>query len=86
MQWRVQEFVMGGGGRKSERLFFFFFQYFKGGPAQKIADNIIFQTKKVAKYIFFFCFSIYRGRGGGAGPLPPPPLDTRLPWTRACNV
>ena len=49
MQWRVQEFVMGGGGQKSERLFFSF-QYFKGGPAQKIADKIIFPTKKVAKY------------------------------------
>ena len=42
-----------GGGRKSESLFFVAFQYFKGeggGAAQKIADNIIFATKKVAKY------------------------------------
>ena len=38
-----------GGGRKSERLFFAF-QFFKGGPAQKIAEKMIFPTKKVAKY------------------------------------
>ena len=42
------------GGPKSESLFFFFFFCFSifrgGGPAQKIAEKIIFSTKKVAKY------------------------------------
>ena len=81
LQWRVQEFVGGGGGRKSEKLFFAF-QYSRGGaPAQKIADKMIFPTKKVAKYrwnslkfalmTFFFAFQ-FLGRGGGAGPLAPP--------------
>ena len=48
-QGRVQEFVRGG---RTENLkaFFFAFQYFKGGPAPKIADKMIFPTKKVAKY------------------------------------
>ena len=45
IQWRAQEFVRGGG-RKSERLFFAF-QFFKGGPAQKIAEKIMFPTKKL---------------------------------------
>ena len=50
-QWRIQEFVRGGGGRKSERIFFFLlFNFSREGPAQKIADKIIFPTKKVAKY------------------------------------
>ena len=49
-QWRVQEFVRGGGGRKSERIFFLLFNFSREGPAQKIADKIIFPTKKVAKY------------------------------------
>ena len=83
------------GGPKSESLFFFFFVFFffffcfsifqGGGPAQKLAEKMIFSTKKVAKYrwnslifalmtFFFFCFSISRG---GPGPLGPPP------WTRA---
>ena len=35
------------GGPKSESLFF---QFFKGGAAQKIAEKMIFSTKKVAKY------------------------------------
>ena len=50
-QWRVQEFV-GGEGRKSKRIFFFFllFNFSREGPAQKIADKIIFPTKKVARY------------------------------------
>ena len=50
----MQEFVRGGGP-KSESLFFFFFfffafQFFRGGPAQKISEKIIFSTKKVTKY------------------------------------
>ena len=48
-QWRVQEFVRGGG-RKSERIFFLLFNFSREGSAQKIADKIIFPTKKVAKY------------------------------------
>ena len=48
-QWCVQEFIRGGG-RKSERLFFLLSNISRGGPAQKIADKIIFPTKKVAKY------------------------------------
>ena len=43
------------GGPKSESLFFFFFCFsiFQGGggPAQKIAEKMIFSTKKVAKYM-----------------------------------
>ena len=54
-QWRVQEFVRGGGENLN---FFFVFQYFKGGPAQKIADKMIFPTKKVAKYKLL-CFNYY---------------------------
>ena len=47
-QWRVQEFLRGGG-RKSERLFFYFFYFSRGGgPAQKIAEKMIFPTEKVA--------------------------------------
>ena len=45
------------GGPKSESPFFFFFffffafQFFRGGgPAQKLAEKMIFSTKKVAKY------------------------------------
>ena len=51
LQARVQEFVWGGGP-KSESLFFFFaFQFFRGGgPAENIAEKMIFSTKKVAKY------------------------------------
>ena len=49
-QWRVQEFVRGGEGRKSEKIFFLLFNFSREGPAQKIADKIIFPTKKVAKY------------------------------------
>ena len=52
-QARVQEFVRGGGP-KSESLFFFFFLLFNfsggGGSAQKIDEEIIFSTKKLAKY------------------------------------
>ena len=47
-QARVQEFVRGGGGQNQKA--FFFFQIFRGGPAQKIAENMIFSTKKVAKH------------------------------------
>ena len=46
-QWGVQEFVWGGGA-KSERIFFLLFNFSREGPAQKIADKIIFPTKKVA--------------------------------------
>ena len=51
-QWRVQEFVGGGGGGKNLKGFFFFwlFNFSREGPAQKIADKIIFPSKKVAKY------------------------------------
>ena len=43
------------GGPKSESLFFFLFffllfNYSGGGPAQKIAEKIIFSAEKVAKY------------------------------------
>ena len=40
------------GGPKFESLFFFFaFSIFQvGGPAQKLAEKMIFSTKKVAKY------------------------------------
>ena len=74
------------GGPKSESLFFLLFNFSGGGPAQKLAEKMMFSTKKVAKYkknslifalmTFFFCFSISRGV---ARPLGPPP-----PWTRAC--
>ena len=37
-------------GAKNLKGLFFAFQFFKGGPAQKIAEKMIFQTKKVAKY------------------------------------
>ena len=47
-QWRAQEFVRGG--RKSKRLFFFLlFNFSRGGPAQRIAEKIIFPTKKSSK-------------------------------------
>ena len=76
----------GGGGQNLKALFFFAFQFFRGGgAAQKIAEKVIFSTKKVAKYrwnnlkfalmTFFFAFPIL---GGGA----------QAPWpprTRACN-
>ena len=39
----------GGGGAENLKGFFFAFQYFKGGPAQKITDNIIFPTEKVGQ-------------------------------------
>ena len=48
-QARVQEFVRGGGP-KSESFFFLFNFSGGGGPAQKIAEKMIFSTKKVAKY------------------------------------
>ena len=71
------------GGPKSESLFFFFFfafQFFRGGgPAQKLAEKMIFSTKKVAKYrwnslifvlmTFFFAFQFL---GGGGAWAPPP--------------
>ena len=41
----------GGGGENLKKNLFFAFHYFKGrGAAQKIADKMIFPTKKVAKY------------------------------------
>ena len=48
-QARVQEFVKGGGP-KSESLFFCFLIFQGGGPAQKIAEKMIFLIKKVAKH------------------------------------
>ena len=72
--------------RESRKAFFFVFQFFRGGPAQKLAEKMTISTKKVAKhrwnslifalmtfflfYYFFFCFSISRG---GGRPLGPPP-------------
>ena len=47
-QWRVQEFVGGGGGGGENLKGFFFLQ--GRGPAQKLAEKVIFPTKKVAKY------------------------------------
>ena len=41
--------IRKGGGGGQNLLFLFVFQYFKGGPAQKIAEKMIFTTKKVAK-------------------------------------
>ena len=80
--------IRKGRGPKSESLFFFFFCFsiFQGGgPAQKIAEKMIFSTTKVAKYrwnslkfalmtFFFFFFFAFQFLGGGPGP----PLDTRL--------
>ena len=52
----------------------FCFQFLKGGAAQKIAEQMTFPTKKVAKYssnslkfalMTLFCISISRGGGGG---------------------
>ena len=45
----------GGGGRKSERLFFCFSLFSRGGGAtqkiaEKIAEKMIFLTKRVTKY------------------------------------
>ena len=43
----------GGGPKICKLFFFFFFLLFNisgGGPAQKIAEKMIFSTKKVAKY------------------------------------
>ena len=40
----------GGGAQNLKGFFFFAFQFFRvGGPAQKIAEKMIFLTKKVAK-------------------------------------
>ena len=55
MQARVQEFVRGGAQNLKAFFFFFFFFFFSifqggGGPAQKLAEKMIFSTKKVAKY------------------------------------
>ena len=69
--------IRKGGGQKSERLFFGY-SIFQGGPAQ----NMMFTTKKVAKYRCngfkfapFFAFQ-FLGRGGGKAPSLS--LDTRL--------
>ena len=49
LQARVQEFVREGA--QNLKLFFLLFNFSGGGgPAQKIAEKIIFSTKKVAKY------------------------------------
>ena len=49
IQWRVQEFVRGGG--ENRKINFFCLSLFQGGgAAQKIAEIMIFPTKKVAKY------------------------------------
>ena len=48
-QWRVQEFVRGGGAKIRKDFFFLLFNFSREGPAHKIADKIIFPTKKVAK-------------------------------------
>ena len=42
--------IRKGVGRKSERIFFLLFNFSREGSAQKIADKIVFPTKKVAKY------------------------------------
>ena len=42
--------IRKGGGPKSESLFFLLFNFSGGGPAQKIAEKMIFSTKKEAKY------------------------------------
>ena len=60
---RVSRNSQEGGGPKSESPFFFCFSIF---------HSLIFA---LMTFFFFFCFSISRG---GAGPLGPPPLDTRL--------
>ena len=51
-QARVQEFVRVGAQHLKAFFFFFFFffNFSRGGPAQKIAEKMIFSTKKVAKY------------------------------------
>ena len=54
--WRVPGACTGICKRGAQNLkaffffFFFAFQFFRGGPAQKIAEKIIFSTKKVGKY------------------------------------
>ena len=40
----------GGGAQNLKAFFFLLFNFSGGGPAQKIAEKIIFSTKKVAKY------------------------------------
>ena len=40
----------GGGGENLKGFFFLLFNFSREGSAQKIADKIIFPTKKVAKY------------------------------------
>ena len=93
VQARVQEFARGGVQNLKAFFFFFFcFSIFQGGgpsSEKKIAEKMIFSTKKVAKYMwnslifalmtffFFFCFSI--SRGGAQAPWAPP-------WTRACQA
>ena len=47
-QWGVQEFVRGGGKNLKGLFFFLLFNFSREGPAQKIADKIIFPSKKVA--------------------------------------
>ena len=50
IQARVQEFVRGGGPKSESLFFFLLFNFSGGGAAQKIAEKMIFSTKKVAKY------------------------------------
>ena len=45
-QARVQEFVRGGGPKSESLFFFLLFNFPGGGPAQKIAEKMIFSTKK----------------------------------------
>ena len=49
-QARVQEFVRGGGAQNLKVFFCFSIFFWGGGAAQKIAEKMIFSTKKVAKY------------------------------------
>ena len=47
-QARVQEFVRGGG--QNLKSLFLLFNFSEWGAAQKMAEKMIFSTKKVAKY------------------------------------
>ena len=50
LQWRVQEFARGGGEGKNLKGIFWLSIFQERSPAQKIAEKLIFPTKKVAKY------------------------------------
>ena len=49
LQARVQEFVREGAQNLKLFFLFFIFSGGGGGPAQKIAEKIIFLTKKVKR-------------------------------------